>query len=293
MAKTRTGEFSIGFRRGWSDWQKDLDAVIAFAKGAGFEAIDVGQLPRADLQKITAAGLKIGTIDLDWGGLAAVDAGKRTASVQKNADYIAGVADLCKNFFTVVIPEDHARARHENFKLAVDGYGKLCSAIAKHGAWVAIEGYPGGHPWSSSLACTPADYRAFLKEMPAGSCGINFDPSHLVRMGIDPVRFLGEFAPRVRHVHGKDTEIFPEELYEHGWEQPATFARGHGFGSTFWRYTIPGHGQVRWSACFATLKQAGFTGVVSIELEDENFNDGTPKGEQRGLTGGRDFLTAA
>jgi len=29
--KTRTGGFGIGFRRGWSEWNKDLKGVIAFA----------------------------------------------------------------------------------------------------------------------------------------------------------------------------------------------------------------------------------------------------------------------
>ena len=38
----------------------------------------------------------------------------------------------------------------------------------------------------------------------------NFDPSHLIRMGIDPLRFLEEFIDSVYHVHGKDTEILAE-----------------------------------------------------------------------------------
>lgn len=295
MSTTRTGSFPIGFRRGWSDWQKDLDGLIRFAKTSGFEAIDVGPLPKAELERIVAGGLKIGTIDLigPWSDLASSDAGKRAAAATKNAEYVASVAHLCANFFTVIIPEDHARKRAENFKLAVEGYGQLCAAMVASKTRIVIEGWPGGDPHLSSLACSPADYRAFLKELPAASACINFDPSHLVRMGVDPVRFLGEFAPRVRHVHAKDTEISPEDLYEHGWSQPATFAKGHGFGGTYWRYTIPGHGQIRWSRCFDLLKQAGYAGMVSIELEDENFNDNTAAGEQRGLTAGRDFLISA
>ncbi len=286
---TSTGSFRVGFRRGWSEWQKDLPKLAAWAKAQDFAAIDVGQLPRADLETITKAGLSIGTIDLAWGELASPDAGKRKAAAEKNAAYIASVADLCKVFFTVVIPEQHDRKRSENFAFAVDGYGQLCGAIAKHGACVAIEGYPGGFPHMSSLACTPADYRALLKELPLAM--INFDPSHLVRMGIDPVRFLKEFAPRVRHVHGKDTEIFDEEIYEHGWTQNPTFAKGHGFGSIYWRYTIPGHGQVRWIRCMELLKAANFAGCVSIELEDERYNT-DEAGEKRGLIAGRNYLSS-
>ena len=294
MVVTSTGHFGIGFRRGWSEWQQALPNVIAFAKAEQFAAIDVGPLPRAELETIVKAGLKIGTIDLTppWSDLASSDAGKRRAHAEKALAYIASVADLCRNFFSVIIPEDHARARAENFKLAVDGYSQLCAGMSALKTSLVIEGWPGGGPHYSSLACTPADYRAFFKEMPGDAAAVNFDPSHLVRMGIDPVRFLGEFAPKVRHVHGKDTDILDEELYEHGNLQPATFAPGLGFGGHVWRYTIPGHGQIRWTKCFHLLEQAGFKGLVCIELEDGRYN-GTEAGEKRGLISGRDFLVSA
>src|SRR4051812_18311061 len=142
MAKTLTGSFPIAFRRGWIDWQKDLNGVIAFAKANGFEAIDVGPLPRAELEQITKAGLRIGTLDLmAWTELASPDAGKRKAAAAKNAEYARSVADLCKTFFTVVIPEDKGRKRQENFAFAVDGYGQLCAELAKIGACIEIEGW--------------------------------------------------------------------------------------------------------------------------------------------------------
>ena len=292
-AVTSTGSFRIGFRRGWTDWQKSLPALTSFAKTQQFAGIDVGPLPRAELEQIKASGLAIGTIDLPapWSDLACSDAGKRKAAAERMAAYCASVSDLCSTFFCVIIPEDQGRARRENFAFAVDGWNQLCQALAKKGSRIVIEGWPGGDPHLASLACTPADYRAFLKELPKESAGINFDPSHLVRMGIDPVRFLGEFAPRVGHVHGKDTEIMPEDVYEHGWSQPATFAQGHGFGGTYWRYTIPGHGQVRWTKCFQLLQAAGFGGMVSIELEDERYNT-DEAGEKRGLIAGRDILAS-
>ena len=130
-----------------------------------------------------------------------------------------------------------------------------------------------------------------IKEVPSTSIGINYDPSHLIRMGIDPIRFLEEFADRVYHVHGKDTEVFAENVYEFGTEQPATFAKGHGFGSLAWRYTIPGHGEMRWLRAFEILKAHGYQGAVSIELEDENFN-GSEEGEKMGILSGSQFLAS-
>jgi sugar phosphate isomerase/epimerase len=152
-----------------------------------------------------------------------------------------------------------------------------------------IEGYPGSYPYFPAFCCTPESLRIFFKETAADCLAINFDPSHLIRMGIDPIRFLGEFAGRIGHVHAKDTEIIAEQLYEFGNLQPATQADPIPFGGHCWRYCIPGRGQAPWAKMLAMLKDAGYRGFVSIELEDANFN-GTEAGEQRGLLASRDFL---
>ena len=105
----------------------------------------------------------------------------------------------------------------------------------------------------------------------------------------DYVRFLREFVNRVHHVHGKDTELNAENLYEFGHEQPPTFAKPMDFGNMAWRYTIPGHGQIRWGEIFKMLQASRYKGMVSIELEDGNFN-GTPDGEKQGITLGAQYL---
>ena len=289
MNQTRTGKFPIGFRRGGSEWQCDLQGVLSFAKANQFAGLDVGAVDPSDLRAIIAAGLRIGTVDLkNYTAMVSADARKRKAAAQENAAYIRScVSAGAKTFFVLIIPEEPAKPRPDNFRLAVDGWGQLAAAIGPLGARLAIEGWPG--PRNSALACTPADYRAFLKEMPP-QVGVNFDPSHLIRMGIDPVRSLPEFAPRVYHVHGKDTELLDDELQEHGHLQNATFAKAHGCGEWCWRYAIPGHGCVRWGKLFSILQGAGYQGMVSVELEDENFN-GSTAGEQEGLIAAREFLS--
>lgn len=292
--QTRTGSFPIGFRRGWSEWQKDLPALISWAKAEGFSAIDVGAVPEAELKAITSAGLGIGTVDLGcrMSDLVHPDAGVRAAAAEQALAHAKMAASHgVTNIFCVVPPAEGTRPRKENFAFAVDGFGRFCQGLLGTGQKLVIEGYPGGFPHYPILGCTPADYRALFAELPA-SAGVNFDPSHLVRMGIDCERFCGEFLERIHHVHAKDTEILPEGLYEHGNLQPATFAQGHGFGGHHWRYTIPGQGQVPWTRLFARLKAGGYAGRVAIELEDEHFN-GSTAGEQAGLRAGRDFLTAA
>ncbi len=294
MFKTLTGNFPIGFRAGGSAWQKNLDDVIAFAKTNGFATLDVGSLPPDQVEKIFAAGLGIGSVDVPtpWEKLAATDAGARHETVAKVAEYICSVAALgVMNFFAVIFPQDTARSRAENFSFAVAGWGDLARAIEPSGARIVIEGYPGRSPHFLSVCCTPETYRAFFRETGSAALKINFDPSHLIRMGIDPLRFLAEFSDRIGHVHAKDTQVIINGLYEFGNLQPATFTKAHAFGGHSWRYTIPGTGVAPWSAILSQLKQSGYAGAISIELEDEDYH-GSTEAEQRGLIASRDFLAA-
>jgi len=289
MFTTRTGSFPIGFRRGWSDWQKDLDGLIAWAKSNDIGVIDLGGDADKSAAKLKAAGIRVGSADLpSWSGLITSDKAKQAEAIAKQSAYLeVCAAEGVNNYFIVMLPEDASKARSENFDLMVEGLNQLVPQLEKTGGRLVIEGWPG----PGALCCTPEGYRALIKAVPSKSIGINYDPSHLIRMGIDPIRLLEEFADRVYHVHGKDTEIFPESVYEYGTEQPATFAKGHGFGSLAWRYTIPGHGQMRWVKAFEILKASGYQGAVSIELEDENFNT-DEAGEKMGILSGSHFLAS-
>lgn len=287
MLTTRTGGFSIGFRRGWGDWQRDLDSLIAWSQANNLGVIDLGRDGDTSAKEVTKAGLKVGSVDLaEWQGMISADPMKRKDAVQRNAAYVEEcAAGGAYNHFLVMLPEDPAKPRSENFGYMVESLNELAPHLEKHNARLVIEGWPG----PGALCCTPEGYRACFEQCPSKSVGVNYDPSHLVRMGIDAIRFVEEFKDRVYHVHGKDTEIFDEAFYEFGTEQPATFAQGHGFGAHHWRYTIPGHGGIRWGRAFQVLAENGYQGAVSIELEDENFN-GSEVGEKRGILLGAEYL---
>jgi len=288
---TRTGNLPIGFRRGGSAWQKNLPALAKWAKAGGFDRIDLGRATADDIKALRANGLDVGSSDLvDMGKIMANDAAARKDAIAQNVAYIKEAAAAgAKVFFTCIIPGDAARKRSENYALAVESFGPIAKACDAAGACLAIEGWPGGGPHLGNLCCNPETYRGLIKDLGSKSVGVNYDPSHLIRMGIDHIRFLQEFAPRVWHVHGKDTEIIDEAVYELGLYQSSAFAKGHGFGEHVWRYTIPGHGCARWIDICKLLKAAGFKGAVSVELEDENFN-GSEDGEKAGLLYSLSFL---
>jgi sugar phosphate isomerase/epimerase len=289
---TRTGSFPIGFRRGWSDWQKkDLKTLAAWAKSSGFDCIDLGKVSKADLDVLKKAGLAIGSADLaDLGKIMANDAGQRKDVIAQNVAYVKEAAAAgAKVFFACVIPGDPAKKRSENYALAVESFAPIAKAAEDAKALLAIEGWPGGGPHLGNLCCNPETYRSFIKDIGTRSVGVNYDPSHLIRMGIDHIRFLNEFGARVWHVHGKDTEIIGDAVYEYGLYQGSAFSKGHGFGEHVWRYTIPGHGCARWGEILKILKNIKYKGAVSVELEDENFN-GSEDGEKAGLLHSLAFL---
>ena len=285
--KTRTGNFSIGFRRGGTPWQTDLSALLAWAKANDLTVIDLGRDGDQTVGPAIEAGMEIGSVDLpEWNGMISADKGQRTDAVARNAEYIrACAAHGPMNHFIVMLPEDPSLPRAENFGYMVESFGELTSVFEENDARLVVEGWPG----PGAQCCTPETYRAFFEACPSPAMGINYDPSHLIRMGIDPIRFLEEFGARVYHVHGKDTELLPENLYEYGHEQPATFAKHFNYGGWQWRYTIPGHGVMRWGKALQVLNAIGYTGNICIELEDANFN-GSTEGEKMGFLQGAGFL---
>jgi sugar phosphate isomerase/epimerase len=293
---TRTGDLSIGFRKGWTEWQRDTATVAKWARDNGFEALDLGQPSADEIAAVTAAGLRLGTVDLP-GGWTDSDTGKRQEAAARAVRYVQEKAALGAHLFFTIVPGDGARSRKENYQIAVEGLTPIAQAAQSVGAFIVIEGWPGGGPHLANLCCTPESYRAIIQDIGLPSVAINYDPSHLIRLGVDPIRFLREFVPHVRHVHGKDTERFPEAIYELGLYQGSALpqekrvpgVRSHGFGEHVWRYTIPGHGETRWTEVAQILSDARFNGIVSVELEDGNFN-GTEAGEQAGLLHSLNYL---
>lgn len=280
---TRTGSFPIGFRRAGVEWQKDLTKLAKWSKQTGFDVIDFTHKSASeDYKTLQAAGLSVGSVDLlDFGQIMSNDAAKRKEVLEANLKYVKeAAANGGKAFFTCIIPGDPAKKRAENYKLAIECFGPIAAACAESGAALAIEGWPGGPPHFANLCCTPETVRQFIKDIGRGA-GLNYDPSHLIRLRVDHIRFLKEFALHVKHVHAKDTDIDQDALYEFG-SQTAAFATPHRWGEWTWRYTLPGHGLARWGESFRILKEAHYPGAVSVELEDENFN-GSEEGEKRAL----------
>lgn len=299
----------FAFRIPGSALARPLGEVAAWAKDNGFGAMDIGRPNAETVQTIRKAGLEIGTFDLP--GLSLLlspDAAER----EKGAQTIAGAAAQAKDLgltrsFGVLIPPDNTQSRADSFRFWTFGWPKASAALADANIVLALEGWPGPGPFYPALGVAPETVRALLlvdKERGEGTLRLNYDPSHLVRLGIDPLRFLSEFGGNVVHVHGKDTQFDSEHRYETGIlgtsfpDEPSGFGAARlgfgaarlGYGEGWWRYCVPGDGVVDWAGIAGVLHAFGYAGMVSLELEDARFNGDWP-GEQRGLRRGHEHLS--
>ena len=96
---------------------------------------------------------------------------------------------------------------------------------------------------------------------------LNWDPSHLTWLGIDAVETILPYADRIVHAQAKDVEVSASDRQRYG--HFGTVHKGDDPWRTgWWRYRLPGLGQVDWVRVVDRLYEAGFNGVLSVEHED-------------------------
>jgi sugar phosphate isomerase/epimerase len=246
--------------------------TASWAATMGLELLDVPHLDAEVKAACDGAGLKVGTVDsVEMGRLLSKDDATREQAAEAVMRQLEQIALLeGRLLFLVLVPEDANQPRRESFAIWKDSFPVIVRKAEAVGVSIAIEGWPGPAPQYPTIGCTPEMLRAMFEAEPSRHFGLNYDPSHFVRLGIDHLRALAEFGDRVLHVHGKDTELLREGLYEYG-TQEAAFGAKLDFSEGPWRYTIPGHGEVEWQRVAAQLASIGYTGAISIELEDHLY----------------------
>jgi sugar phosphate isomerase/epimerase len=165
------------------------------------------------------------------------------------------------------VGRDPTRTVAENLRDAERIFPPLVARAEKAGVRIVIENcvmegwHPDGYP--GNLAYSPE-----LWEWMFGlGLYLNFDPSHLLWMGIDPLEAVRPYVDRVAHVQAKDIELFPDRRNRYGWPGRAV-SRPDPWDVGWWRYRVPGLGQVDWPRLVDLLYEGGFDGVISVEHED-------------------------
>ena len=97
--------------------------------------------------------------------------------------------------------------------------------------------------------------------------GFNFDPSHLLWQGVDPVEFIRAFPDRIYHVHVKDAIVTLNG-------KSGILASHLNFGDSRrgWDFRSPGRGGVNFEEMIRALNDVGYTGPLSVEWEDARMD---------------------
>jgi sugar phosphate isomerase/epimerase len=283
--------------------ERTLEDIATFAADAGYEALEIAAWPSIGDRPFTASHLKADVFDdaeaervgkvLDNNGLTLSalayydnnldpEPDERQAvhaHVRACIDAAAALGGVPVGTF---IGRDPSKSVAENLRDAEEVFPPLVDYAGEQGVKLMIEncvmegwhpdGYPGNLAYSPELWEWMFDLGLYL----------NFDPSHLLWLGIDPLEALRPYVGRVIHAHAKDAETFPRERNRYGFFGRTAAREDDPWDTGWWRYRIPGLGAVDFPHYLDALYEGGFDGVLSVEHEDPVWG-GTPEKVDAGL----------
>jgi len=257
------------------------EANVAFAIAEGFKSLELTAAPKSmldaavitDAQAQRAKGLiSRAGLELSVLGHAANHTAPDKAEREKINTYTGKVIELAGKMGVPYLATMSGNMPGRPFREQIDEivrvyndkYFPLCE---KHKVRILWEPWPEG----PNLATGPIGYEALFKAFGNSPyVGIQFDASHLLRQFMDPLQCMRDCMDKIYNMHLKDTEIFWHVLRRCGINPPDR--------TRWWRYRIPGYGQLDWPQIFTVLMDAGYTGSMNIEHEDETYGQPLPDG---------------
>jgi sugar phosphate isomerase/epimerase len=265
-----------------------LDEIADFAQSEGFERLEVAVWPSVGGREFEASHLPVSTLTaedvartratldrtgLEISALAYYENNlhqdpARRAEVHAHLKHAIDAAQLLGvPYVGTFIGRDNSKSVVENMREGERVLPELVAYAAERDVKLIIEncvmegwhpdGYPGNLAYSPELWTWLTGLGFYL----------NWDPSHLTWIGIDPVETILPFAPFIAHAQAKDVELFPAKRNEFGFFGKIDKG-GNPWEMGWWRFRVPGRGQVDWSRVVDRLYEAGFTGTLSVEHED-------------------------
>jgi len=266
-------------------WRVPFTELVPWAAQQGFQALEISCRPlppgsdfegavidlnsfdkgkAAALKELCEAhGIEISCLTYTPNTLAA-DPEERAANLAGVRKAIDAAALLGVSNVSSFIGRDPTKNLADNIEEAVRVFPSVVEYAGERGVRLAIENCP-MPDWqveglAGNIAYSPVVWDELFGRIEGENFGLNLDPSHLYWLGIDYLQVVRDYADRIFHVHAKDTEIMPEKLARVG-----NIVSSHG---VWWRYRIPGLGEINWSKFISLLIEHGYDYVLSIEHED-------------------------
>ena len=146
----------------------------------------------------------------------------------------------------------------DGFKLLAERFNPILDVFGECGVKFALEVHPTEIAFDLYTAERALDALKWREEF-----GFNFDPSHLLWQGVDPVEFIRKFPDRIFHVHMKDAIVKLDG-------RTGILASHLNFGDPRrgWDFRSLGRGGVNFEEIIRALNHAGYKGPLSVEWED-------------------------
>jgi len=150
----------------------------------------------------------------------------------------------------------------EGFKLLAERFNPILDVFAECGVKFALE----VHPTEIAFDLYTAE-RAIKALGGREEFGFNFDPSHLIWQGVDPVEFIRAFPERIYHVHMKDAIVTLDG-------RSGILSSHLDFGNPRrgWDFRSLGRGTVNFEEIIRALNKANYKGPLSVEWEDSGMD---------------------
>ena len=262
----------------------DLAKTAAWASKQGFQALEIGSGPGSpliDAEKVLKEGpgstkkaLANSDVIISCLTWCPNNMDPDLAVRRRNNEYVKKMIEAAAQLEVPVVSTWVGRLAasvEENMKVYAQVWPPIVEHAEKHGVKIAIENCCG------NIAHRPDVWDRMFEITPSKSIGLNFDPSHLVFQFIDYLAAIRRFGDRIYHTHCKDTEIIHSKLHYVGFT-----------GDEWWRFRIPGLGDIDWKRFISALQDVGYDYVLSIEHEDPVYHG--KEGYTNGLILGRRHL---
>ena len=254
-------------------WEPPYEATLSRIAKAGFKAVELIAWNREALDtyytpqkihelhdRIADEGLELSEFVSTPRGMSSPDKRIRDAAVdhfKRQCEVAIGLGTTMVNSvsshpldidFPWISDRPHVQTFHvdlpsganwnQNYADYVDSVRRCCDIAEQANLRWAIEAHPFRYVANAS------GMLRLLDHVKSPALGMNMDPSHLFPCGEIPEVVVYELGDRIFHCHFSDNDAMT---------------------NAHWR---PGKGKIDWRSVMVALKEVGFHGVISIELED-------------------------
>ncbi|MCA9916457.1 MAG: sugar phosphate isomerase/epimerase [Anaerolineales bacterium] len=277
-----------------------FDEMVETAASLGIETVEFGcggwsSAPHLDLDamldsqttrdnfmaKLKDHGLEISALNCSGNQLAPGELGKDNDAVVRKTFKLAkmlgvtrivmmsglpgGPGDANANWITTAWPPQvHGILKYQWEEVAIPYWKELVIDARENGIEkICIEQHASQLVYNTASALK-------LRDVAGEMVGVNFDPSHALWMGGDPLFAIRHLGDAIYHVHAKDTRVDPQNAALN--TRLETLTNEH-IAERAWNYVTLGygHGELWWRDFVSQLRQAGYDDVLSIEHEDFNL----------------------